>query len=101
MLLSLSRGQPRLIKQKQKKATTKLFALALVLAGTSGFSQTANEIAKSEHDLPDGKTDKTLMVFKTPKDVAGVGYLSFDYPDKPDGTPTDGDSWLYLPAMKK
>ena len=51
--------------------------------------------------MKDGNTDKTLMVFKTPKDVAGVGYLSFDYPDKPDGSPTDGDSWLYLPAMKK
>lgn len=93
MLLSLSRGEPRLLKQKQKKAI--LFGIFRPQDFFYDYS------AKSEHDLPDGKTDKTLMVFKTPKDVAGVGYLSFDYPDKPDGTPTDGDSWLYLPAMKK
>jgi len=108
------------------------FVMVLFLAGFNGFSETAYEIAKAEHDLSsgktssytisvtlidkngktrareiasytmkDGKTDKTVMVFKTPKDVAGVSYLSFDYPDKADGSPTDSDSWLYIPAMKK
>ena len=114
-----------------KKITT-FIALALLFTSTYGFSQTAYEIAKKEHDLPtgktssstitltlidkngktriretsaytmkEGKTDKTAMVFKSPKDVAGVSYLSFDYPDKEDGKATDSDSWLYLPAMKK
>lgn len=109
-----------------------ILSLFLLLIGFSGFSQSAYEIAKAEHDLPSGKTtsctiavtlidksgktrsrelasyamkdgttDKTVLVFKTPKDVAGVSYLSFDYPDKEDGTSVDSDSWLYLPAMKK
>ncbi len=104
----------------------------LLFAGTLSFAQTAEEIAKKSHDLPDGKTnsftavltltdkagksrtreivsyemkegttEKNVIVFKTPKDVAGVSYLSFEYPDKSDGTPVDSDSWLYLPAMKK
>jgi outer membrane lipoprotein-sorting protein len=43
-----------------------------------------------------GDTDKILMVFKTPRDVAGTGYLSFGY-----DTDQDDDVWLYLPAMKR
>lgn len=53
------------------------------------------------YTMKDGTTDKSVMVFRTPKDVAGVSYLSFDYPDAPDGKTVDSDSWLYLPAMKK
>ena len=114
------------------KLTKILCAVSLFLAGTLVFSQTAEEIAKKSHDLPDGNTSSSLatltlvdkggktrvrevasysmreggvkkevMVFRTPKDVAGVSYLSFDYPDNPDGSVKEGDSWLYLPAMKK
>jgi outer membrane lipoprotein-sorting protein len=43
-----------------------------------------------------GDTEKTLMVFKSPRDVAGTGYLSFSYDDD-----RDDDMWLYLPAMKR
>ncbi len=106
---------------------------AVVLTvGTLLFAQSAEDIAKRVHDVPEGKTgtctavltltdksgksrtreiasysmkdgtiDKSVLVFRTPKDVAGVSYLSFEYPDKSDGTATDSDSWLYLPAMKK
>lgn len=108
-----------------------LGALALCMTAAA-FGQTAEEIAKKVHDLPDGDTNymvarltlsdksgksrvrdiasykmeegttkKSVTVFRTPKDVAGVSYLSFDYPDNPDGTTKDSDSWLYLPAMKK
>ena len=48
-----------------------------------------------------GTTDKTVLVFKTPRDVAGISYLTYDYPDKADGSTVDSDSWIYLPAMKK
>ena len=113
------------------KKTT--FIAGIILALSSVVSaQSAEEIAKKAHDVPQGKTsysvvsltlvdktgktrsreiasytmkegttDKSVIVFRTPKDVAGVSYLSFEYPDKPDGTATDSDSWLYLPAMKK
>jgi outer membrane lipoprotein-sorting protein len=43
-----------------------------------------------------GDTDKTLMFFSSPRDVAGTGYLSFSYDDD-----RDDDIWLYLPAMKR
>ena len=55
----------------------------------------------SSYTMKDGSTDKTVLVFKTPKDVAGISYLSYDYPDKADGSTVDSDSWIYLPAMKK
>ncbi len=48
-----------------------------------------------------GDTDKTVIVFRTPKDVAGVGYLMWEYEDAADGREKDADRWLYMPAMKK
>ena len=72
--------------------------ITVTLTDKNGKTRT-REIAS--YTMKEGTTDKTVMVFKTPKDVAGVSYLSFDYPDKADGTATDSDSWLYLPAMKK
>jgi hypothetical protein len=44
-----------------------------------------------------GDTEKTLMYFNSPRDVAGTGYLSFSYDDEA----ADDDNWLYLPAMKR
>jgi outer membrane lipoprotein-sorting protein len=37
------------------------------------------------------------MVFQSPRDVAGTGYLSFSYDDEA----KDDDMWLYLPAMRR
>lgn len=44
-----------------------------------------------------GRDTKTILFFKSPPDVSGTGFLTWDYddPDKED------DRWLYLPAMKK
>ena len=53
------------------------------------------------YTMKDGTTDKTVLMFKTPRDVAGISYLTYDYPDKADGSTVDSDSWIYLPAMKK
>jgi outer membrane lipoprotein-sorting protein len=44
-----------------------------------------------------GDTEKILMVFQSPRDVAGTGYLSFSYDDEN----RDNDMWLYLPAMRR
>jgi outer membrane lipoprotein-sorting protein len=44
-----------------------------------------------------GDTEKNLMVFQSPRDVAGTGYLSFSYDDES----KDDDMWLYLPAMRR
>lgn len=43
----------------------------------------------------DGKGDKTLMVFDTPKDQKGTALLTFAHTNK------DDDQWLYLPALKR
>lgn len=48
-----------------------------------------------------GDVSKSVIIFTTPKDVAGVGYLMFDYVEKSDGTKQDSDNWLYMPALKK
>jgi hypothetical protein len=44
-----------------------------------------------------GDTEKALMVFTSPRDVAGTAYLSFSFDDES----KDDDAWLYLPAMKR
>lgn len=48
-----------------------------------------------------GDVEKEVIVFTTPKDVSGVGYLMFDYPEDNKGNKKDSDNWLYMPAMKK
>ena len=77
---------------------TSSYVAVLTLFDKSGKSRT-REIA--QFNMKDGTTKKGVTVFRSPKDVAGVSYLSFDYPDNPDGSVKDSDSWLYLPAMKK
>lgn len=44
-----------------------------------------------------GEMEKQVMVFQTPRDVAGVGYLAYSY----DKTGRDDDTWLFMPALKK
>jgi uncharacterized protein len=39
--------------------------------------------------------DKSLTIFKSPKDIKGTAFLSFTHPLKAD------DQWLYLPALKR
>ena len=77
---------------------TSSYTATLTLIDKSGKSR-VREIA--QYNMKDGTTKKGVTVFRSPKDVAGVSYLSFDYPDNPDGSAKDSDSWLYLPAMKK
>ena len=38
---------------------------------------------------------KTLLKFKAPADVKGIGLLIYDYDEKSD------DMWIYLPALRK
>ena len=77
---------------------TNYMVARLTLVDKTGKSR-IREIAA--YKMEEGTTKKSVTVFRTPKDVAGVSYLSFDYPDNPDGSVKDSDSWLYLPAMKK
>ena len=47
--------------------------------------------------LEDGDTTKSITFFRSPTDVAGTAYLSFDHDD----ADRDDDAWLYLPALKQ
>jgi hypothetical protein len=44
-----------------------------------------------------GKDSKAMMIFASPGDVRGTGYLSWEYDDQN----KDDDRWLYLPALRK
>ncbi|MCR4632394.1 MAG: outer membrane lipoprotein-sorting protein [Treponema sp.] len=48
-----------------------------------------------------GDVSKEVIVFTSPKDVSGTGYLMFEYKEDSNGNKKDSDNWLYLPAMKK
>ena len=45
--------------------------------------------------------NKTVIIFNTPKDVAGVGYLMWEYVENEKGSTPEADRWIYMPAMKK
>ncbi len=70
----------------------------LVIHSKKGNEKTRQVIMKSKDY---GDVTKKVIVFTSPKDVSGVGYLMFDYPEDADGSKKDSDNWLYMPAMKK
>jgi outer membrane lipoprotein-sorting protein len=73
---------------------TAQYKLSMTLASGRG----APRIREVSYYFKDyGDTDKILMVFQSPRDVAGTGYLSFSYDDES----KDDDMWLYLPAMRR
>ncbi|MEE3313703.1 MAG: outer membrane lipoprotein-sorting protein [Treponema sp.] len=57
------------------------------------------EVIMKSKDYSD--VEKEVIVFTTPKDVAGTGYLMFNYKEDSKGNKKDSDNWLYMPAMKK
>ena len=77
---------------------TSSYTVSLTLVDKNGKSRNREIVS---YFMKDGNTDKTVIVFKSPRDVAGISYLTYDYPDKADGSTVDSDSWIYLPAMKK
>ena len=77
---------------------TGTYTATMTLVNKTG-NQRVREIVYYTKDY--GDNDKTVIVFRTPKDVAGVGYLMWEYDEKADGTKKDSDNWLYMPAMKK
>lgn len=44
-----------------------------------------------------GSEKRTIIIYRSPKNVKGTGFLTFDYAD----AQQDDDQWLYLPAMRK
>ena len=79
------------------EATTASSTATLTIHSKKGSDRVRQVIMKSK-DYGDVK--KEVIVFVTPKDVAGTGYLMFDYEEDANGK-KDSDNWLYMPAMKK
>jgi outer membrane lipoprotein-sorting protein len=73
---------------------TAQYKLSMTLASGRGAPR-LREVSYYFKDY--GDTEKILMVFQSPRDVAGTGYLSFSY----DYESKDDDMWLYLPAMRR
>lgn len=44
-----------------------------------------------------GKDTKAIMIFQSPGDVKGTGYLSWEYDDED----KEDNRWLYMPALRK
>ena len=76
------------------EAKTSSSTATLTIHSKKGSDRIREVIMKSK-DYGDVK--KEVIVFLKPKDVAGTGYLMFDYDDDD----KDSDNWLYMPAMKK
>ena len=53
------------------------------------------EMVLLQKDFDEGT--KSVMIFKTPEDVKGSGYLSWEY----DESGKVDDRWLYLPSLRK
>jgi len=64
------------------------------------FTAVSAEYARGEHCLLPGYEDvrgKSLMEFRTPRDMAGAKNLSVNYVDHY----KENDGWLYMPAQRK
>lgn len=85
-----------IMKQVDDRYTGDSARYKLTMTLTSGRSAPrVREVSYYHKDY--GDTEKMLMVFNSPRDVAGTAYLSFSYDDDS----KDDDIWLYLPAMKR
>ena len=95
-LAAQSPGGYDIMKRVDERYTgdTAQYRLTMTLSSGRG----ANRVREVSYYFKDyGGTEKILMVFRSPQDVAGTGYLSFSYDDEA----KDDDIWLYLPAMKR
>ena len=67
--------------------------LEMVLRNRQGQESTRSlEVSTLEMD---GDGDRSLTVFKSPRDIAGTAFLSYTHALEPD------DQWLFLPALER
>jgi len=67
--------------------------LTMTLKNRNGQTSVRNMSSSTLEQTIDG--DKSLIVFKSPKDVSGTAILTYTHKEGPD------DQWLYLPAIKR
>ena len=67
--------------------------MKMILRNQAGDSSERDIVIQSLEVENDG--DKSLTIFRSPKDVKGTAFLSFSHATVPD------EQWLYLPALKR
>ena len=67
--------------------------LQMILTNKQGQKSERSIKIVSQEVIGDG--DKSLSIFRSPKDIKGTAFLSYTHSLKPD------DQWLYLPALKR
>lgn len=67
--------------------------LEMLLSNAAG--EAATRVLRVQSREAGANGDQTLMVFDTPRDLAGTALLSWNHPDG------DDEQWLYLPAVKR
>lgn len=67
--------------------------MEMVLVSPSG--ETASRVLRVQSLESAGGSEKTLMVFETPRDLAGTALLTRNQPQGED------EQWLYLPSIKR
>ena len=68
-------------------------ALTMILTNKQGQESTRFMESRTLEQVEDG--DKSLIVFKSPKDVEGTATLTYTHKEGSD------DQWLYLPSIKR
>ncbi|MBQ9238858.1 MAG: outer membrane lipoprotein-sorting protein [Treponema sp.] len=81
-----------------ERGSTSSYVATMTLVSKNGNTR-VREVVSYRKDFADSK--RSVVVFRTPKDVAGVGYLMWEYDEDANGNKKDRDSWLFMPAMKK
>lgn len=69
--------------------------LEMILENRNGDLHTRKLKMKILEVIGDGKGDKSLSIFSSPRDIKGTAFLNFTRTLMPD------DQWLYLPALKR
>ena len=67
--------------------------MQMILTNKQGQKSERSIRIVSQEVIGDG--DKSLSIFRSPKDIKGTAFLSYTHSLKPD------DQWLYLPALKR
>ena len=83
----------KLVKEKDAGWGNQVSDVHMVLKNKQG--QESKRFMKIKSLEVEGDGDKSLTIFKTPKDVKGTAFLSFSH------TVGNDDQWLYLPALRR
>jgi len=93
--MSFAQTPESIIRRSREVMTVKSFeAYSTLIIRNSRGNERIRKNTMASKSYPDG-SEKRVIKFTAPPEVAGTGILIFDYEDKSD------DMWIYLPAMRQ